>query len=33
MAFIQFMKPKNTLEEGGRTTAPVQQDAGHQRNH
>ena len=28
MAFIQFMKPKNTLEEGGRTTAPVQQDAG-----
>ena len=28
MAFIQFIKPKNTLEEGGRTTAPVQQDAG-----
>lgn len=28
MAFIQFMKPKNALEEGGRTAAPVQQDAG-----
>lgn len=28
MAFIQFLKPKNTLEEGGRTAAPVQQDAG-----
>lgn len=28
MAFINFMKPKNKLEEGGRTTAPVQQDAG-----
>ena len=28
MAFINFLKPKNTLEEGGRTAAPVQQDAG-----
>ena len=28
MAFIEFLKPKNKLEEGGRTTAPVQQDAG-----
>lgn len=28
MAFINFLKPKNTLEEGGRTSAPVQQDAG-----
>lgn len=28
MAFINFMKPKNKLEEGGRTAAPVQQDAG-----
>lgn len=28
MAFVNFLKPKNTLEEGGRTTAPVQQDAG-----
>lgn len=27
MAFINFLKPKNTLEEGGRTAAPVQQDA------
>ena len=26
MAFIHFLKPKNTLEEGGRTGAPVQQD-------
>ena len=28
MAFINFLKPKNKLEEGGRTAAPVQQDAG-----
>lgn len=28
MAFINFLKPKNTLEEGGRTAAPVHQDAG-----
>lgn len=28
MAFIKFLKPKNQLEEGGRTAAPVQQDAG-----
>ena len=28
MAFIKFLKPKNTLEEGGRVSAPVQQDAG-----
>ena len=28
MAFINFLKPKNTLEEGGRSAAPVQQDAG-----
>lgn len=28
MAFISFLKPKNKLEEGGRTSAPVQQDAG-----
>lgn len=28
MAFIQFLKPKNALEEGGRTAAPIQQDAG-----
>lgn len=27
MAFINFLKPRNALEEGGRTTAPVQQDA------
>ena len=27
MAFINFLKPKNALEEGGRTAAPVQQDA------
>lgn len=27
MAFINFLKPKNTLEEGGRTAAPVHQDA------
>ena len=28
MAFVNFLKPKNKLEEGGRTAAPVQQDAG-----
>ena len=28
MAFINFLKPKNTLEEGGRASAPVHQDAG-----
>lgn len=28
MAFINFIKPKNQLEEGGRTAAPVQQDEG-----
>ncbi len=28
MALINFLKPKNKLEEGGRTQAPVQQDAG-----
>ena len=28
MAFINFLKPKNALEEGGRTAAPVQEDAG-----
>ena len=28
MAFIHFLQPKNKLEEGGRTAAPVQQDAG-----
>ena len=28
MAFINFLKPKNQLEEGGHTAAPVQQDAG-----
>ena len=28
MAFINFLKPKNDLEEGGRTAAPVHQDAG-----
>lgn len=28
MAFLNFLKPKNQLEEGGRTAAPVQQDAG-----
>lgn len=27
MALINFLKPKNKLEEGGRTQAPVQQDA------
>lgn len=28
MPLMQFLKPKNQLEEGGRTSAPVQQDAG-----
>lgn len=28
MAFIHFLKPKNKLEEGGRSCAPVQQDEG-----
>ena len=28
MALLNFLKPKNKLEEGGRTTAPVQSDAG-----
>lgn len=28
MAWIQFLKPKNKLEEGGRTAAPVHRDAG-----
>lgn len=28
MALLQFLKPKNQLEEGGRTSAPVQSDAG-----
>ena len=28
MAFINFLKPKNQLEEGGRSAAPVQQDDG-----
>lgn len=28
MAWIQFLKPKNQLEEGGRNAAPVQSDAG-----
>ena len=28
MALINFLKPKNQLEEGGRTKAPVQGDAG-----
>lgn len=28
MAFINFLKPKNQLEEGGRTSAPIQSDAG-----
>ncbi|MEE0867384.1 MAG: acetyl-CoA carboxylase, carboxyltransferase subunit beta [Clostridia bacterium] len=28
MALINFLKPKNKLEEGGRSAAPVQQDAG-----
>ena len=28
MALINFLKPKNKLEEGGRTSAPVHEDAG-----
>lgn len=28
MAIINFLKPKNQLEEGGRTEAPLQRDAG-----
>lgn len=28
MALLNFLKPKNQLEEGGRTAAPVQEDAG-----
>lgn len=28
MALINFLKPKNQLEEGGRSAAPVQQDEG-----
>lgn len=28
MALLNFLKPKNLLEEGGRTSAPVQRDAG-----
>ncbi len=28
MALLNFLKPKNNLEEGGRSAAPVQQDAG-----
>lgn len=28
MALLNFLKPKNQLEEGGRSSAPVQQDAG-----
>lgn len=28
MALIKFLKPRNKLEEGGRTSAPVQRDAG-----
>jgi len=28
MALINFLKPKNQLEEGGRSSAPVHQDAG-----
>ena len=28
MAFIKFLNPKNKLEEGGRTAAPVQRDDG-----
>jgi len=28
MAFLQFLKPKNELETGGRAAAPVQQDSG-----
>lgn len=28
MALLNFLKPKNQLEEGGRTAAPIQRDAG-----
>ena len=28
MALLNFLKPKNKLEEGGRSSAPVQRDAG-----
>ena len=28
MALLRFLKPRNQLEEGGRTAAPVQQDDG-----
>ena len=28
MALMNFLKPKNQLEEGGRTSAPIQRDAG-----
>ena len=28
MALLHFLKPKNQLEEGGRSSAPVQRDAG-----
>lgn len=28
MALLNFLKPKNQLEEGGRTSAPIQSDAG-----
>lgn len=28
MALLNFLKPKNQLEEGGRTSAPIQRDAG-----
>lgn len=28
MALINFLKPKNKLEEGGRTSAPIHEDAG-----
>lgn len=28
MALLNFLKPRNQLEEGGRTAAPVQRDAG-----
>lgn len=28
MALLNFLKPENLLEEGGRTSAPVQRDAG-----
>ncbi len=28
MALLNFLKPKNQLEQGGRTSAPIQRDAG-----